>query len=90
MGREKLPRGAEYISLTRAAESYINDVRRAVPKYRGFSLKTAEDWWRYRKPETLSPPWFLPEEEGSCRQMIIDELGWKPASVSWPRGGMIP
>ncbi len=76
----------EYVSLTRATESFIKEVRRAIPKYRTFPMKMAEVQRRYRKIRTLSPLWFLPDEPESYRRLIMKELGWKPAAVSYPAG----
>ena len=80
----------EYGSMAAATRTFMQPAVKDVPGYKDFPrnmkevLKAAKK--RYKsKPIVLSPHWFMPGDTEDYVEVITRELGWRPATRSYPK-----
>lgn len=88
-GTTKGDAGAEHREMSEATEAWLKDYLRSHPDYTGFPgsvSQVVERGTRSVKGGVISPLWFIPVEEEEYVALIREELGWKPATRSYPAG----
>ncbi|MFH0985849.1 MAG: hypothetical protein V1882_10010 [Candidatus Omnitrophota bacterium] len=80
-------RQAEFVSMSKATQDFLDKYTRENPKYKGFPRSMEEVVARAQKRHkaiVVSPHWFLPIDSSEYVDILKKELKWKSPEQSYP------
>jgi len=75
-----------YVKLSEFTRLFINKHLCSIEKYKKFPLNKDEAIGKNKNIQTLSPHWFVGQDDEKNNLILQNELGWKAPKLSYPKG----